>query len=129
MNIFDLVDIDIPTTVDKVEFYTVDPTTLSFVKFGNEIIGTNNSGKLISLYVITTEDISELNISVQTSSNINAKIKTDRGIQSDFSGIQNNNTITINNILQNTPFRITMLLTIEMNTWSEGSLEFLWRYN
>jgi len=129
MNIFNLVDIDIPTTVDKVEFYTVDPTTLSFVKFGTEIIGTNNSGKLIALYVIATEDISELNITVQTSSNIGAKLKIDRGIQSDFSGVQNNNTITINNVMQNTPIRITMFMTIEMNSWAEGSIELLWNYN
>ena len=129
MNIFNLVDIDIPTTVDKVEFYTVDPTTLSFVKFGTEIIGTNNSGKLIALYVIATEDISELNITVQTSSNIGAKLKIDRGIQSDFSGVQNNNTITINNVMQNTPIRITMFMTIEMNSWAEGSIELVWNYN
>ena len=105
MNILELVDIDIPVTSDKVEFYTVDPETFSFVKFGTDLPGTSNTGKVVSMYVITTEDIANLSIVVQTSSNIIAKIKEGSGILSDFSIISNNNNINLLNVTRNTPIR------------------------
>lgn len=128
MNILELVDIDIPATSDKVEFYTVDPETFSFVKFGTDMLGTNNTGKVVSMYVITTEDIANLSIVVQTSSNIIAKIKEGSGILSDFSIISNNNNINLLNVTRNTPIRITLFFSILKNEWEDGEIEMVWSY-
>lgn len=128
MNILELVDIDIPTTSDKVEFYTVDPETFSFVKFGTDLLGTNNSGKVVSMYVITTEDIAVLSIGVQTSSNIIAKIKEGSGILSDFSVVLNNNNINLLNVPQNTPIRITLFFSVLRGDWEDGEIEMIWSY-
>ena len=128
MNILELVDIDIPTTSDKVEFYTVDPETFSFVKFGTDLLGTNNTGKVVSMYVITTEDIANLSIGVQTSSNIIAKVKEGNGILSDFSVMSNNNNISLLNVTQNTPIRITLFFSITKNEWEDGEIEMVWSY-
>lgn len=128
MNILELVDIDIPATSDKVEFYTVDPETFSFVKFGTDMLGTNNTGKVVSMYVITTEDIANLSIVVQTSSNIIAKIKEGSGILSDFPIISNNNNINLLNVTRNTPIRITLFFSILKNEWEDGEIEMVWSY-
>lgn len=128
MNILELVDIDIPTTSDKVEFYTVDPETFSFVKFGTDMLGTNNSGKVVSMYVITTEDIADLSIGVQTSSNIIAKIKEGSGILSDFSVVLSNNNINLLNVTQNTPIRITLFFSVLRGDWEDGEIEMIWSY-
>lgn len=128
MNILELVDIDIPVTSDKVEFYTVDPETFSFVKFGTDLLGTSNTGKVVSMYVITTEDIANLSIVVQTSSNIIAKIKEGSGILSDFSIISNNNNINLLNVTRNTPIRITLFFSILKNEWEDGEIEMVWSY-
>lgn len=128
MNILELVDIDIPATSDKVEFYTVDPETFSFVKFGTDLLGTSNTGKVVSMYVITTEDIANLSIVVQTSSNIIAKIKEGSGILSDFSIISNNNNINLLNVTRNTPIRITLFFSILKNEWEDGEIEMVWSY-
>lgn len=128
MNILELVDIDIPTTSDKVEFYTVDPGTFSFVKFGTDLLGTNNTGKVVSMYVITTEDIANLSIGVQTSSNIIAKVKEGSGILSDFSVMSNNNNINLLNVTQNTPIRITLFFSVLKNEWEDGEIEMVWSY-
>lgn len=128
MNILELVDIDIPTISDKVEFYTVDPETFSFVKFGTDLLGTNNSGKVVSMYVITTEDIAVLSIGVQTSSNIIAKIKEGSGILSDFSVVLNNNNINLLNVTQNTPTRITLFFSVLRGDWEDGEIEMIWSY-
>ena len=128
MNILELVDIDIPTTSDKVEFYTVDPETFSFVKFGTDLLGTNNTGKVVSMYVITTEDIANLSIGVQTSSNIMAKVKEGNGILSDFSVMSNNNNINLLNVTQNTPIRITLFFSVLKDEWEDGEIEMVWSY-
>lgn len=128
MNILELVDIDIPTTSDKVEFYTVDPETFSFVKFGTDLLGTNNTGKVVSMYVITTEDIANLSIGVQTSSNIMAKVKEGNGILSDFSIMLNNNNINLLNVTQNTPIRITLFFSVLKDEWEDGEIEMVWSY-
>lgn len=128
MNILELVDIDIPTTSDKVEFYTVDPETFSFVKFGTDLLGTNNTGKVVSMYVITTEDIANLSIGVQTSSNIMAKVKEGNGILSDFSVMSNNNNISLLNVTQNTPIRITLFFSVLKDEWEDGEIEMVWSY-
>ena len=128
MNILELVDIDIPTTSDKVEFYTVDPETFSFVKFGTDLLGTNNTGKVVSMYVITTEDIANLSIGVQTSSNIIAKVKEGNGILSDFSVMSNNNNINLLNVTQNTPIRITLFFSVLKDEWEDGEIEMVWSY-
>ena len=128
MNILELVDIDIPTTSDKVEFYTVDPETFSFVKFGTDLLGTNNTGKVVSMYVITTEDIANLSIGVQASSNIMAKVKEGNGILSDFSVMSNNNNISLLNVTQNTPIRITLFFSVLKDEWEDGEIEMVWSY-
>lgn len=128
MNILELVDIDIPITSDKVEFYTVDPETFSFVKFGTDLLGTNNTGKVVSMYVITTEDIANLSIGVQTSSNIIAKVKEGNGILSDFSVMSNNNNINLLNVTQNTPIRITLFFSVLKDEWEDGEIEMVWSY-
>ena len=128
MNILNLVDITVPAVTDKVEFYTVDPLTLFFVKFGTELLGTSNYGKVVSLYVISMEDIAKLTITASSSSNITCKILEGEKIISDFSGTPDSNTITVSNILQNTPTRITMFYSINDNEWADGSMELIWSY-
>lgn len=128
MNILDLVDINVPSIVDNVEFYTVDPDTLSFVKFGSTLMGTSNRGKTVSLYVIASENISVLSITVSSSSNISATIDSGSKVISDFSGMQNNNTIEILNLQQNSPERITLFYSIKDNEWSNGDIEMTWSY-
>ena len=129
MNILDMININMPTTSDKVEFYNIDPDTLSFVKFGADVFGTNNYGKIMALYVITTEDISELNLTIQTSSNIVAKIAGGINDISDFVPIASGNSITLTNVLQNTPTRITVFFSVNERNWDDGEIEILWSYS
>ena len=128
MNILDIVDLAIPIQTVNVDFFTVDPETLSFVSFGAEIDGTDNTGKIIPVYVITTENITELTLSVSSSENIISKIDSGVKIISNFFALTNNNTITINNVQQNTPYRITIFVSIKDDTYSYGDLELIWSY-
>jgi hypothetical protein len=128
MNILELVDINIPVTPQDVDFYTVDPETLSFVRFGDNIISGKNNGRAFPLYVITSSNIAELTISAQSSSNIKAKIKEGSGIISDFSMISNNNTLSLVNVLQNTPTKISLYLEVLSHEWGEGSVDLVWSY-
>jgi hypothetical protein len=129
MNILNMIDINMPTVSDKVEFYNIDPDTLSFVKFGADIFGTNNYGKIMALYVITTEDISELNLTIQTSSNIVAKVADGISDISDFVSVSPGNSITLANVLQNTPTRITVFFSVIERSWDDGEIEILWSYS
>jgi len=129
MNILNMIDINMPTVSDKVEFYNIDPDTLSFVKFGADIFGTNNYGKIMALYVITTEDISELNLTIQTSSNIVAKVADGISDISDFVSVSPGNSITLTNVLQNTPTRITVFFSVIERSWDDGEIEILWSYS
>lgn len=128
MHILDVIDLTVPAQSIEVDFFTVDPETLSFVSFGSEIEGSDNTGKIIPVYVITTENIQELTLSVSSSVNITAKIKTGVSLISGFNNVVNNNTITVSNIQQNTPHRITLFLMVNENTYDSGDLEIIWSY-
>lgn len=128
MNIMELTDISLPTGISEVDFYTIDPDTLSFVRFGTDIFGTNNYGKLLPLYVVTTNNLQSLTLTVNSSSNLSAKIIGNNGSIYDFQGIENNNTITISSVYANTPTRITMFFALISDEWDGADISIIWNY-
>ena len=126
--ILDMTDIIIPQLVETVEFYTVDPETQSFVLFGSVIKGSDQTGVYMPVYIITNTEIPELTLSIQSSSNVIAKIIYGNSTQYDFTSIQDNNTIKVSNILSDTPVRLTVFYSISNTDIDIGEIEILWSY-
>lgn len=126
--ILEMTDMVVPQTVDDVEFYTVEPDTQSFVLFGSTIKGSDQNGVNVPVYIISSVNIEELTLSIQSSSNIVAKIANGSKSKYDFVSISNNNTVVLNNITSNTPIRLTVFYAISNTDIDFGDMEILWSY-
>ena len=126
--ILEMTDVVVPQIIDDVEFYTVDPETQSFVLFGSTITSSDQMGISVPVYLISNTEIPTLTVSIQSSSNIEAKILVGNASKYDFVGTDNNNSISVENILSNTPVRLTIFYAISTIELDFGDIEIIWSY-